>query len=169
MSRKAWIHSIATAVPPHEVTERTVTSYADRWLGGDAGLTAAVIDLMKAIKVDSRRFAFTPEELLANRGLEWMNREYAARILPLAEDATRRALDAAGMTPSDVDLIVTTSCTGFTIPALDAFLANRLSMRPDLKRLPITELGCAAGAAALSHAGDYLKAWPDRTVLVLTA
>src|SRR5207248_3327487 len=38
-----------------------------------------------------------------------------------------------------------------------------------LKRLPITELGCAAGAAALGHAGDYLRAYPDRTVLVLAA
>ena len=166
---KAWIHAIATAVPPHEVTEETVRSHAEAWLGPDPAMHAAVGDLIRAIRVERRRFAFTPEELLANHGLQWMNREYSARILPLAEDATRRALDAAGMTPRDVDLIVTTSCTGFTIPALDAHLANRLSMRQDLRRLPITELGCSAGAAGLGYAADHLRAHPDHTVLLLTA
>jgi alkylresorcinol/alkylpyrone synthase len=55
------------------------------------------------------------------------------------------------------------------IPPLDAHLANRMEFRGDLKRLPITELGCAGGAAALARATDYLRAYPTHRVLVLTA
>jgi len=66
-----------------------------------------------------------------------------------------------------VDLLITVSCTGVMIPSLDAHLANDLGFRPDLRRLPITELGCAAGASALARAADYVRAWPGATVLVV--
>jgi alkylresorcinol/alkylpyrone synthase len=44
---------------------------------------------------------------------------------------------------------------------------NLMGFRSDVKRLPITELGCAAGAAALGRASDYLRAFPDAKVLVV--
>jgi alkylresorcinol/alkylpyrone synthase len=42
-----------------------------------------------------------------------------------------------------------------------------MGFRSDIKRLPITELGCAAGASALSRASDYLRAFPDANVLIV--
>lgn len=163
------IHSIATEVPEHVVDERVVREHLVEWLGEDPSLHGVVLDLMHGTRVKSRRFAFSPRELLADRGLEWMNREYGARVVPLAERAASRALAAAGVGPKDVDLVLSTSCTGFMIPPLDAHLANRMGFRPDVKRLPITELGCAAGAAAIARASDYLVAHPDHRVLVITA
>jgi alkylresorcinol/alkylpyrone synthase len=41
-------------------------------------------------------------------------------------------------------------------------------MRADTKRLPITEMGCAAGAVGLSRAREYLKGFPDHRVLLLS-
>jgi len=53
------------------------------------------------------------------------------------------------------------------IPSLDAYLANTLGFSAHVKRLPLTELGCAAGASALARASDYLCAFPEHTVLVV--
>jgi alkylresorcinol/alkylpyrone synthase len=53
------------------------------------------------------------------------------------------------------------------IPSLDAYLANTLGFSPHVKRLPVTELGCAAGGVALARAFDYLQAFPHHTVLVV--
>jgi alkylresorcinol/alkylpyrone synthase len=53
------------------------------------------------------------------------------------------------------------------IPSLDAYLANALPLALHVKRLPVTELGCAAGAAALARAFDYLRAFPAHQVLVV--
>jgi len=53
------------------------------------------------------------------------------------------------------------------IPAVDAYLINHFRMRANVKRLPLTELGCAAGAMAFSRAADYLKAFPEHKVAVL--
>jgi alkylresorcinol/alkylpyrone synthase len=42
-----------------------------------------------------------------------------------------------------------------------------MAFRPNVRRLPITELGCAAGAAALTRAWEYVRAYPDATVLIV--
>ena len=44
---------------------------------------------------------------------------------------------------------------------------RRPGLRPDVRRLPITALGCAAGAAALARAHDFLVGFPDARVLVI--
>jgi alkylresorcinol/alkylpyrone synthase len=54
------------------------------------------------------------------------------------------------------------------IPSLDAYLANDLGFRPDVRRLPITELGCVAGASALAHARDFIAGHPGSNVLVIS-
>jgi alkylresorcinol/alkylpyrone synthase len=64
-------------------------------------------------------------------------------------------------------MVVSVSCTGFMIPALDAHVANALALGPRLARLPITESGCAGGVVGLARAADYLAAHPERAVLLL--
>jgi predicted naringenin-chalcone synthase len=85
----------------------------------------------------------------------------------LGEQVARQCLQQANLAPGAVDLVITTSCTGFMIPSLDAYLANSLGFSAHVKRLPVTELGCAAGASALSRAFDYIRAFPTHTVLVV--
>ena len=64
-------------------------------------------------------------------------------------------------------MIITVSCTGFMIPSVDAYLSPEMGFRPNVRRLPITELGCAAGAAGLTRAWEYLRAHPEATVLLV--
>ena len=47
----------------------------------------------------------------------------------LGREAAERCLADAAMTPADVDMIVTVSCTGFMIPSLDAHLINLMGFR----------------------------------------
>jgi alkylresorcinol/alkylpyrone synthase len=44
---------------------------------------------------------------------------------------------------------------------LDALIAGRLGLRPDVRRVPIFGLGCVAGAAGLARLHDYLRGAPD--------
>ncbi len=63
-------------------------------------------------------------------------------------------MDRAGVAPERIDVVIDTSCTGIAILALDTALAPALGLRADVRRLPITESGCAAGALALGLAGE---------------
>lgn len=92
---------------------------------------------------------------------------YLQHARSLALTAAGAALRGAGIKPGDIGLIISVSCTGFVLPSLDAELIPKLGLRPDATRLPITELGCGGGVAALGRAHDYLRAYPDRAVLVV--
>jgi alkylresorcinol/alkylpyrone synthase len=161
------IAATTTAVPPHCIGRDEVK----RYLQSTFSLTDARLEAMLAIVDNSQvkqRYCIHPTEtIIQRRTLDELNREYGEHAVRLGSQVVEEALARAGMSATDVDLLITVSCTGVMIPSLDAHLANRLGFRSNLRRLPITELGCAAGAAALSYAADHLRAYPDATVLVV--
>jgi predicted naringenin-chalcone synthase len=89
--------------------------------------------------------------------------------LDLAETAARQALDVAGLDPGDVDAIVTSHTTSWTVPGLDVHLVERLGLRPTVARLPLSTLACAGGAQGLVRALQYTQVKPGARVLVVVA
>lgn len=162
----AKITATATAVPEHRLDRETYKRYCNMVFSTPPQQRAArrIID---NTKIDTRYITLPPERLLAPRPLEEKSADYAAFAKQLGEHVARRALDRAHLDPTAVDMIVTTSCTGVMIPSVDAYLLETLRMRRDCVRLPVTELGCAAGAAALSRAREHCRAHPDHTVMVM--
>ena len=77
--------------------------------------------------------------------------------LELGEKALCRALVGAGLQPRELSAIFVTSVTGIAAPSLDARLANRMGLSPNIKRIPIFGLGCVAGAAGIARAADYVR------------
>ncbi len=160
------VAATATALPPHVITCDDVK----RYLSIVFPLQGARLEAMLAIVENSqvrKRYCIHPiETIIAPRRLEEISAEYQKHAIALGMQVTRDALERAELHPQEVDLIVTVSCTGVMIPSLDAHLINALGFRSNVRRLPITELGCAAGAAALTRAWEFLRANPGGNVLV---
>jgi alkylresorcinol/alkylpyrone synthase len=91
--------------------------------------------------------------------------EHAPR---LAAEAVGVALERAGLSASDVDVIAAATVTGVSVPTLDARLVPILGLRQDVKRLPLVGLGCVAGATGLARVSELVRADPN-SVAVLVA
>ncbi|KAA6218876.1 PhlD [Streptomyces filamentosus] len=97
-----------------------------------------------------------------------------ADAVALATRAATRALAAAGLDAgpdghADVDAIVTTHSTGWSIPNLDIHLMGPLRLRPTVSRTALTTVACAGGTQALVRAVEHVTARPGTKVLVVAA
>ncbi|MER6021683.1 hypothetical protein [Streptomyces anulatus] len=69
--------------------------------------------------------------------------------------------------PQDVDVLVTTHTTSWTIPGLDVDLVGWLGLRPDVERIGPATAACAGGGHALVHTTRALRGRPGRRALVV--
>lgn len=153
-----------------EFTENVdkVIKYAEKWTGDlDQRTRDKIIRLFRNAKVD-RRYSIMPiDEVFSDKSFEERNNTYIEKVTDLCEKALSNALKKANIKPEELDLIISTSCTGIMIPSVDAFLVNRLKLRRDIIRLPVTEMGCAGGTSALIYAHEFAKANPNKVIAIL--
>jgi alkylresorcinol/alkylpyrone synthase len=162
----ATVLAIERFLPPYRYDQEVVTGWVEDWLRGDDN-SSRLISVYNTAGVKRRASVVPIEEVFRPRDFEHQNDRYAEIVRTAGIDLARRALAAAEIEPGEVEVIVSVSCTGFMIPAVDAYVADALGMGPRLVRLPITESGCAGGVVGLARARDYLVAHPRAVALVL--
>ncbi|MBD0421527.1 type III polyketide synthase [Streptomyces sp. TRM S81-3] len=162
------IAAVRTALPPYRYAQDDLTErIGDLCLppGADRGLLRR---LHASAGVRTRHLALPIERYAGLGDFGRSNDAWMAAGLQLGEAALTGALKEAGLGPDDLDLLVCASITGVAAPSLDARLAGRMGLRPDVKRLPVFGLGCVAGAAGLARVHDYLRGHPGHTAALLT-
>ena len=133
-----------------------------------ASRAAALRRLHAGSGVVTRHLALPLAEYPTVTSFTTANDHFVRVGLDLAAEATTAALDAAGLGPRDVDLVLFTSVTGISAPSLDALLVGRLGMREDVRRMPSFGWGCAGGAAGVARVHDYLVGHPHDVALLVS-
>jgi len=163
------IAGVASAFPNYyHKQEVLVGALKNYWK--DRLVQPGILDrLDESMKVDGR-FTARPLDFYHNNMQTWgeANNVWIEVGLEIGEKALCHALVAAGIEPRDLGAIFVTSVTGIAAPSLDARLINRMGLSPNIKRIPIFGLGCVAGAAGVSRAADYVRAYPDQAAALLS-
>lgn len=162
------IKTIAKQLPPYSRKTEEIIPFIETWLAGqDDRFIKKVIKIFGNAGVDKRYSIMSPEEVFTKTSFEEKNDIYVRECIKLAEESLQKALDKAGWNANELDYLITVSCTGIMIPSIDAHLVNRLKMKQGIVRLPVTEMGCAAGISGIIYAKNFLKANPGKKAAVI--
>lgn len=160
--------TVSKALPEFSRTTAEIMPFLDLWLAGkDERFIRKVKKIFEGASVDKRYSIMSPEEVFSNLGFEQRNDIYVRETIKLGRQCLSTALRQADWKPEDLDFLITVSCTGIMIPSLDAYLINDLGLRQDVVRLPVTEMGCAAGVSGMIYAKNFLKANPGKRAAVV--
>ncbi|MEA9415698.1 type III polyketide synthase [Flavobacterium sp. PL02] len=162
------ITTVVKQLPKYSRTTEEIIPFLDSWLiGQDDRFIRKVKKIFEGAAVDKRYSIMDPIEVFTNTSFEDRNDIYVREVIDLGEKVLNKALHKANWKPESLDYIITVSCTGIMIPSLDAYLINKLKLRQDIVRLPVTEMGCAAGISGIIYAKNFLKANPGKRAAVI--
>ncbi len=162
------IASVGTAFPRHYYSQEKLLE-AFRRVWSDRLYNPERLErLHQNVLVGGRHLALPLEEYerldswgKANDAWVRVGQEIGAR-------AVEAALARAQLDTSEVDGLIFVSVTGISTPSLDARVMNQLMLPPQVKRVPIFGLGCVGGAAGIARAADYVKAYPEEVMVLLS-
>jgi 1,3,6,8-tetrahydroxynaphthalene synthase len=156
----------AVAVPEYIITLDETLELAQRIHAKHEQLALAM-KLVRNTGVLKRHIVQPIEETLRHPGFEARNNIYVAESKARVPGVVAAALACADVSAAQIDAIVYVSCTGFMMPSLTAWMINNLGFRTDTRQIPIAQLGCAAGGAAINRAHDFCLAHPGANVLIV--
>jgi 1,3,6,8-tetrahydroxynaphthalene synthase len=164
------VHRPAIVRPDFHVTQEAFLDALRKRHQEDLRLKAKS-RLISNTTVCRRSFVRPLEHLFVHEGIVMRQECYVRAATMLALSAIEQALASANLSGSHISSMVVVSCTapgGTLLPGLDAYILNAYQALPfDIRRLPISQMGCHGGATALAQAHSYLLAHPDQHVLVV--
>lgn len=171
----AYVNSISTAVPPHDINGRFI-AFADRLLDNPAD--RRLFQRMARLSGIEHRWSFLSpaddDEAADGEGFYRIGefpgtgarmRRFEDQGLLLCEQALadlQRYEDLASATH-----LLMISCTGFIAPGIDQMLVRRLGLDPGIERTAIGFMGCAAAVNGLKLARHIVRSVPDARVLMI--
>ena len=163
------IVSVTKELPEFHRETKDILPLVEFWLSGqEERFVRKVVKIFEGAAVDKRYSIMPPEEVFVTTSFEDKNNIYVREAKRMGANVVRNALKKSDWAPESIDYIITVSCTGIMIPSLDAYLINTLGMRQDVVRLPVTEMGCAAGVSGLIYAHNFLKSNPGKRIALVS-
>lgn len=163
----AIIERTWTFFPGQSYAQDELSEALPRWLDGRE--LALAKQLFRRSGVAHRNLVVRPDELIhARRSFSERNDIYKTAVRDAAAALSRRICEETSEDErASVDLLITASCTGLQIPSMDGPLIAALELSPNVRRVNLTEHGCAAGAAGLGLAHEWLSSHPRARALVV--
>lgn len=163
------IASVGAAFPPNYYDQdQLIAAFREHWGKRHKNLDR-LERLHRNVLVGGRHLALPMEEYEQLERWGQANDAWIRVAQQVGEDAVRDAVARAGVPWDRIGAFFSVTVTGVATPSLEARLLNRIPELPrSIKRTPIFGLGCVAGAAGISRAADYVRAFPDQAAILLS-
>jgi len=160
------LEAISCAAPLNEVSMEETTSFVAAH-APPAARSRLIQSLQKSR--NRTRHSVLPLAALVRLGGATERAElYHEHARSLAERALSQLADLGKLRPKEISTIVFVSSTGYAAPSIETEVMRRFAINPHCRRIPLMQLGCAGGVAALSLAAEIVRGTPG-DVLVISA
>jgi predicted naringenin-chalcone synthase len=172
--------SIPYAAPPGDMTAVIASvgsafpdrSYSQEEVGALLGLENRVVKKLLRSPHIQRRHLYLPEKdpqsgrVPAESAAE-LHAKFRNGALEIGSRAIRNALDAASLSPADVDYLLCVTSTGFLVPGLSSLFSRELGFNRSLLRADIVGMGCNAGLNGMNPLVQWVRNNPGRVALLV--
>ena len=162
--RTAAITSVASAFPE--------TAYSQEEIGALLGLDNRVVKkLLGAPHIRKRHLYLPARDTSTGRMVPESAADLHAKFrngaLDIGSRAIRNALDAASLSPADVDYMLCVTSSGFMVPGLSSLFSRELGFDHKLLRADVVGMGCNAGLNGLNPLVQWVRNHPGRVALLV--
>jgi alkylresorcinol/alkylpyrone synthase len=164
----SYIHSVAREIPTTTVKQTEVKEFAKTIFKNSNLDVEKYLPVFENSKIKSRPVLMDISWYGETKSFKEKNELFVIHATNMAEKSARLAIEKAKMLPSEIDIIIVVTSSGFVTPTLDANIIDLLGLSTDIKRIPIIGLGCAGGANSIARAGELSQLYPNKNILVIT-
>jgi 3,5-dihydroxyphenylacetyl-CoA synthase len=162
--RTAAIASVGSAFPDR--------SYSQEEIGELLGLENRVVrKLLRAPHIQKRHLYLPETDARTGRVVPESPADLHAKFregaLDIGSRAIRNALDAASLSPADVDYLLCVTSTGFMVPGLSSLFSRELGFGRGLQRADVVGMGCNAGLNGLNPLVQWVRNHPGQVALMV--
>ncbi len=166
--RMPRIAAVATALPPYKITQAEARAFAASYFRSQRRDVDRLLPVFDHSGIESRYLCVPPDWFTSPKTFAEKNGLYIDWCTRLGAQVMHDCLDQAGLSAGRIDHLIFVSTTGLATPSIDSRLINVLGLRSHVRRTPIWGLGCAGGAAGLSHTYREAISDPNAVVMLVT-
>ncbi|KAI0004368.1 thiolase-like protein [Xylariaceae sp. FL0662B] len=168
------IVGLGAQYPPNALRPDEVTKLATKYYPDSPSMTK-VLSINRYTGIDTRSSIGTSDHPLVNQphapSIAELHKTFMSDGVPLAVEASRKALAEARVDLSQITHIVSTTCTDSANPGFDHYVAKGLGISNQVEKVLLHGVGCAGGLAVLRTAanlalGHAMRRKPARILCV---
>ncbi|NDV63158.1 stilbene synthase [Puniceicoccales bacterium CK1056] len=123
--------------------------------------------LMRNNGIGKRGFSYPEIDTIFDANPGKLNQVFEQKAPELGTRALEKALEAAGMSPDELDGLIVCTCTGYLCPGLSSFIAQQVGVRDSAELTDLVGMGCGAAIPSLRQASHRIAADPDSRIAVI--
>jgi predicted naringenin-chalcone synthase len=164
MTGVAVIASVGSAFPDQ--------SYSQEEIGALLGLENRVVKkLLRSPHIQRRHLYLPPKDPRTGRARVEsptdLHTKFRDGALDIGSRAIGNALEAASLSPADVDYLLCVTSTGFLVPGLSSLFSRELGFNRGLHRADVVGMGCNAGLNGMNPLVQWVRNHPGRVALLV--
>jgi len=161
------IASVATATPQLCVSQDESLAFILKNIPMKSATRTLYEKVFHNRAIEQRHFGMKNLETVLEKDYEAINQRFQSSATELSAEALLKSLNHINLKPTDVDCLITTTCTGYLCPGLSSYIIEACHLKADIQHADLAGMGCGAAIPAIQQAVNFVQTHPNTRAAVV--